>query len=82
MLYVGADAADTVGHTATHVVEVLPVGGRLVLFDSRTVLHEVRPHTNADVDRLAVTVWIGGPHTFGGMLRHCRAWWTGHWPTQ
>ena len=82
VLYVGADAADTVGLSATHVVEVLPVGGRLVLFDSRKVLHEVRPHTNADVDRLAVTVWIGGPHTVGGLLRHCRAWWTGHWPTQ
>ena len=32
-------------------------GGRLVL-GSRTVLHEVRPHTNADVDRLAVAVGL------------------------
>ena len=46
-------------------------GGRLVLFDSRRVLHEVRPNASAS-DRLALTVWIGGSSTAGGFLRHCR----------
>ena len=41
------------------------------LFDSRPVLHEVRPNASAS-DRLALTVWIGGSSTAGGFLRHCR----------
>ena len=47
VLYVGADEADTSGATATSVVEILPIGGRLVLFDSRSILHEVMPHEHA-----------------------------------
>ena len=65
------------GTTARAVLEVMPVGGRLVLFDSRSVLHEVRPHTRGDVDRVAMTMWIGGAHSARGLLRHCRAWWLG-----
>ena len=52
-------------------VQEKPLGGRLVLFDSRRVLHEVRPNASAS-DRLALTVWIGGSSTAGGFLRHCR----------
>ena len=55
-------------------------GGRLVIFDSRRVLHEVPPHTRRDVDRLAVTVWLGGAHSGAGLVRHCLAWWLGWWP--
>jgi len=40
LLHLGADSADLTGETASSVVEILPVGGRLVLFDSRTILHE------------------------------------------
>jgi len=54
---------------------------RLIIFDSRRVLHEVKPHTRRDVDRLAMTVWIGGAHNAAGFARHCRAWWLGWWPS-
>ena len=74
VLYLGADEADTVGGTAQTVVEILPVGGRAVLFDSRRILHEVVPVTRPDLERLAMTVWIGGPATVGGAVSHLRAW--------
>ena len=77
VLFLGADATDMSGETATSVVEILPVGGRLVIFDSRSVLHEVRPHTRRDVERLAMTCWIGGAHSCGGFVRHACAWWLG-----
>lgn len=73
LLYPGADAADDTGATATSVIEISPVGGRLVLFDSRTMLHEVAPHTNPHADRMALTLWVGGPHDMGSL------WWTVRW---
>jgi Rps23 Pro-64 3,4-dihydroxylase Tpa1-like proline 4-hydroxylase len=36
---------------------VSPVGGTLVLFDSRYLLHEVEPSHR---DRLALTLWVVG----------------------
>ena len=74
VLYVGAEMDDTSGETATSVVEILPVGGRLVLFDSRAILHEVRPNTRPDLERLAVTVWIGGPTSLRGVCSMAAAW--------
>ena len=71
LLHLGAAPTDTTGASAARVVRVAPEGGRLVLFDSRPVLHEVRPNASAS-DRLALTVWIGGSSTAGGFLRHCR----------
>ena len=71
LLHLGAAPTDTTGASAARVVRVAPEGGRLVLFDSRRVLHEVRPNASAS-DRLALTVWIGGTATVGGFLRHCR----------
>ena len=51
-----------VGHTIQERGRMrLRCGGRLVLFDSRTVLHEVRPHGRRD-DRFALTLWLGGEH--------------------
>ena len=38
-------------------VDVLPVGGRLVLFKSREVLHEVRP-CYAERGRYALSCWL------------------------
>ena len=35
-----------IGVTATSVVEIMPVGGRVVLFDSRSILHEIMPRTH------------------------------------
>lgn len=60
VLYLGAADDDESGATATRVVRVAPVGGRLVLFDARSILHAVEPHRRADEDRLALTVWFGG----------------------
>ena len=75
VLYLGTAADDTSGCTASEVVEVLPVGGRCVLFDSRVVLHEVLPNTRPDVERLAVTCWLGGPSDVAGLSRWLRRVW-------
>lgn len=75
VLFLGACSSDTTGATASRVVRIAPLGGRLVLFDARRVLHEVRPHnrvhvgTGAPVDRLALTVWVGGAHSVAGFVR-------------
>eukprot|EP01047_Picozoa_sp_COSAG01_P001431 COSAG01_NODE_32_length_35644_cov_22.273738_35_plen_211_part_00 len=61
LLYIGTEPADMTGETAAKIVEIEPIGGRLVLFDSRRMLHEVLPHDNGS-ERLALTVWIGGMH--------------------
>lgn len=76
VLYPGAGPADMTGATAAHIVEILPVGGRLVLFDARHMLHEVAPHTQP-VERLALSLWIGGAHDPRGFVRHLRTWWLG-----
>jgi Rps23 Pro-64 3,4-dihydroxylase Tpa1-like proline 4-hydroxylase len=57
-LYIGADKGDTLGDTAEDIVDVLPIGGRLVLFDSQQVLHEVRPVYR---ERIAITCWLTCP---------------------
>ena len=44
-------------------VAIAPVCGRLILFDSRKVVHEVLPHSSA-APRMALTCWIGGAHPF------------------
>lgn len=54
-LFLGAQRGDNVGDTAVSVVDIIPVGGRLVLFDSQTVLHEV---LKTKRDRHAITVWF------------------------
>lgn len=59
MLYLDAADEDEVGASCSERVEILPIGGRLVLFDSRRVLHEVLPHS-AGSARVAFTCWIGG----------------------
>ena len=45
VLYLGADPSDETGASAARRLEIQPMGGRLVLFDSRVVLHEVRART-------------------------------------
>jgi len=54
-LYLGADLDDTIGDTATSVVDIQPKGGRLVLFDSQAILHEVLPTFR---ERIAATIWV------------------------
>lgn len=68
VLYMGAVGTDDTGATATDVQRIHPIGGRLVLFDSRTVLHEVLPHSNPD-GRFALTLWLGGAHSRFRALR-------------
>jgi len=41
--YVGAEPSDLDGDTAVRVVDIQPRAGRLVLFESRRLLHAVRP---------------------------------------
>lgn len=48
--FVGAEPDDEYGTTAKVVRDVAPVGGRLVMFRSRDLLHEVRP-TKSDKAR-------------------------------
>lgn len=68
VLYMGAVGTDDTGATARDVQRIHPIGGRLVLFDSRTVLHEVLPHSNPD-GRFALTLWLGGAHSRFRALR-------------
>lgn len=54
-LYLGAHRSDDVGTTAAQVHDIAPKGGRLILFDSQVILHEVLPTRR---DRIAITVWF------------------------
>ena len=58
---------DETGATAKSVVNIEPIGGRLVIFDSRRVLHAVLPTTQR---RIALTSWIGGSHSTHSWLRN------------
>lgn len=48
-------------------IDVSPIGGRCVMFDSSKILHEVRP--NYGQDRIALTCWIGGSHSTNKWLQ-------------
>lgn len=54
-LHLGADMRDNKGVTAKNVVDIAPKGGRLVIFNSQTVLHEVLPTQR---DRYAISVFF------------------------
>ena len=54
--HVGAHPDDRTGATATGAVDVVPKPGTLVVFDSRALLHEVRPVVGWT--RVALTVWL------------------------
>ena len=55
--FLGADTSDQDGSTAKEVMDIAPIGGRLVLFKSREMLHEVRP-TFAPTGRYALSCWL------------------------
>jgi len=42
-------------------IDILPKGGRMIIFNSATIEHEVRP--NYGEDRIAITCWVGGDHS-------------------
>ena len=53
--HLGADEADGFGETATDIRDVAPHAGRLVLFKSRELLHEVLPSYGR---RVAISLWL------------------------
>lgn len=65
-LYIDADANDITGDSAKSIIFVEPVGGRLVIFDSKRILHEVCPSHSR---RFAMTCWVGGDHSKHKWLR-------------
>ena len=54
--FLDAEATDETGEQASHI-DIEPKLGRLVLFWSRRMLHEVRPATRT---RSALSLWILG----------------------
>jgi hypothetical protein len=64
--YIGTAAEDDTGRSAKEVLNIAPRGGRLVIFDSKTILHEVRPCSK---QRAAITCWVGGQHSLYSYLR-------------
>lgn len=64
--FIGTDAEDDVGVTATSILNIAPKGGRMVIFDSKRLLHEVRPCSK---QRSAITCWVGGRHSAYSFLR-------------
>eukprot|EP01038_Epipyxis_sp_PR26KG_P006831 gene6831-9353_t len=58
--YLGTKNNDIIGNTATEVIDIIPKGGRLVIFDSKKILHEVCPTYSR---RIALTSWCGGQHS-------------------
>lgn len=55
-VFCGCDEQDDSGYSAQSVVDIAPCSGRLVLFASRSLLHEVLPTTRAR--RVALTAWL------------------------
>ena len=59
-IFLNTDIDDEVGDTASEVMEIAPKGGRMVIFDSSKILHEVVPTKHR---RVAITCWTGGEHS-------------------
>jgi len=68
VLYLGATPEDDLGGSAHTRLAVSPVGGRLVVFDAKVMLHEVMPH-RSERPRIALTSWVGGRHSAFSWLR-------------
>jgi hypothetical protein len=64
--YMNAEMSDVTGKTATEIINIAPIGGRMVIFDSKRILHEVCP-TNQR--RRALTCWVGGSHSRNEWMR-------------
>eukprot|EP01063_Lacrimia_lanifica_P001468 TRINITY_DN1074_c0_g1_i23.p2 TRINITY_DN1074_c0_g1~~TRINITY_DN1074_c0_g1_i23.p2 ORF type:complete len:155 (+),score=20.32 TRINITY_DN1074_c0_g1_i23:1483-1947(+) len=66
--YLGAAPGDPNGTTATSVRDIDPQGGRLLLFDSKVLLHEVLPSRR---ERFALTVWLAGGDLAAAAVAAC-----------
>ncbi len=64
--FMNTDTNDYTGETAKSVINIEPIGGRLVIFDSKRVLHAVMPTSQR---RIALTSWIGGSHSSHEWMR-------------
>lgn len=64
--YLGTASTDDIGTTATEVLNIAPIGGRIVIFNSKKILHEVRPCSRM---RVAITCWVGGSHSLYDFMR-------------
>lgn len=64
--YLDAKPNDMTGVTAKDIIDIVPIGGRMVIFNSKKVLHEVRPSCQR---RIAITCWVGGSHSKSEWLR-------------
>ena len=78
--YLDTEDVDSDGSTATKVMNVVPRGGRMVIFDSKRILHEVRAFPEGPKgalgeakgqgrQRSAITCWVGGQHSSYSFLR-------------
>jgi Rps23 Pro-64 3,4-dihydroxylase Tpa1-like proline 4-hydroxylase len=65
-LYVEADKDDVNGTSSDNIIDIEPLGGRLVMFNSRHLLHEVQESKHR---RIALTLWIGSKPTLSSSLR-------------
>jgi Rps23 Pro-64 3,4-dihydroxylase Tpa1-like proline 4-hydroxylase len=52
---------ESVGLAADNFVDIAPINGRLLMFDSRLV-HSVQPVTSTTKRRRALTLWINKPN--------------------
>lgn len=55
--HIDSEDDDIVGGSSSKALHINPVGGTLVIFDSRHLLHEVAPSNRG---RFALTIWING----------------------
>ncbi len=65
--YLNTKVGDDLGDTADEIIDIEPIGGRMVIFDSRRILHEVMPTSTR---RVALTSWVGGDHSQYEWLRN------------
>ena len=59
-IFLDTDMADMTGARSKSYIDIAPLGGRIVIFDSASILHEVRPTLQEDCKRYALTLWAGG----------------------
>lgn len=64
--FLGTLPNDDIGSSATEIINIAPKGGRIVIFDSKKILHEVRPCSR---QRAAITCWVGGSHSMYDFIR-------------
>jgi SM-20-related protein len=58
--YLNCKYGDSSGESATEIIDIEPRGGRLVLFLSKTIPHEVLPITSStnSKPRMAMSCWF------------------------